>query len=223
MTETQTRPLSRRELLRDHVATTVGRWQWELLHGSDSQRARIRARLAELRRAPLDAPGSDFEAALLTVGELPERLLGKEGRAIPSERAAHVALCLYAHHQQSSASSVHSRGVRLGAAAGELSRRGVTDRNEGVVRRFKAIAAGQTFDDAVYHLSMFVDLLGSSHPALGFDYGELAADLLDLQDPERRDTVQLRWARDFSRRPRGAGPDEGSAEPSTTPDEGEAS
>lgn len=196
----------RREDLKAFVRAKVGRWQRDLLmDDAQSQRRATAARdLAELRRVPVDATSIDFGTLLATMDGFPPSLVGRGDEIGRAERAAHAALVLFALHQQSQRSPVHvspksetvTGSVTLGHAASRLARSGA-DLDEGVLRRFKAVAGAATVDEALYHLGAFVALLRSASPPISLDYGQLAADIDDLHSMRGRERVQLSWARAF--------------------------
>jgi len=115
------------------------------------------------------------------------------------EWAAHVALTLFALHQQGSDTPMHSQGSGFGSAVRQLSDRTDTVA-EGVGptrRRFNALVTSATFSELSYHLRSAIKQLRGAGIAL--DYGRLADDLFYFQLPGRADGVRRAWARQYYR------------------------
>ena len=61
---------------------------------------------------------------------------------------------------------------------------------------------GQTHTSRVRGLRQLVGMMGAdNNSSIGFDYGQLAADLYTLQFPDRAPRVRLAWGRAVHRRP----------------------
>lgn len=161
-----------------------------------------RQALAELRRA---SPG-DITDSPYTWPYVFQSLAGQssgdewDGGATPTEKSVHAALSLWAAHQQSGSTPVNREGVSLGRAAGVLSGKLKRDGeaiDAGVLRRFAAVTTATSFPAQMRALSQLVSLFRANGVTL--DYPRLAADLKNLQEPERRQRVLVRWARDLHR------------------------
>jgi len=156
--------------------------------------SRSRAVLAQLRRG-LGKP----------VGELPELLEhvvdpqahpSRGNGATPDEQAAYTAITLYALHQQSQRKRMHVHDRRFGQAVGRLRFQDGAE-NQGVLRRFQALATASSVEELVHHARGLITLLRGA--GLGFDYGRFAEDLARYQNPTQVDAVRLAWGRDFYR------------------------
>lgn len=202
--------------VRDAVTAEVNRLQH--VQGSTQLSAAAKQTLARLRRLPADSPTAQGAWAL-TLGVVPEHLLGHGDDATAAERAVHAALVLFAVHAQSARGVVHVEGRRLGRAMVDL---GVLD--EPAVRaRFMTLGTAATWRQQIYHLRGLVSLMRGAGVAL--DYGLLAVDLYQLQSPQGRDAVRLRWGRDLYRiyaKPADPQPDSTNPTPPTTPTEQES-
>jgi CRISPR system Cascade subunit CasB len=183
------------------VKTYVGGQILRLTSGGESS---VRANLARLRRGVGRVPGAVPELWELTLGGLPQELFGDEGNPSGAEWACYIALTLFALHQQghdAKAEPMNADGNSLGNAARALVSRGFSHGNEdaenGVKRRFNAAATSQDTDELAHHLRGLVQMLRAAGVAL--DYPKLAADLLDFQNPARRDGVRLSWGQDYYR------------------------
>lgn len=153
-----------------------------------------RAQLAQLRRAAGHAVGSVVEALPLLVN--PDSPTPRGDAPTRDEQAIHLALTLYAVHQQSQRLKMHVRGTSFGRALGGM--RFVDGaENPGVVRRFQALGTAYDLVEVANHARALVTLLRAG--GRGFDYGDFAGDLVRLQDPERRTAVLFSWGRDFYR------------------------
>ena len=170
----------------------VSRLQAGYLRRPPSSRAR--ADLARLRRVVGHEPGADIEILDLTTD--PDAPRPTQDEPTVDERAIHVALTLYAVHQQSQERRMHVPGQSFGSALGRL-RYVEGEENPGVVRRFQALGTATDFAEVAIHARALVTLLRGA--GQGFDYGLLARDLVALQDPRRAQGVRLAWGRDFFR------------------------
>lgn len=159
------------------------------------------ALLARLRRAVGKPPGWDPQLWELTLADVPGRI----GSDAPTagERAVHTSITLYAVHQQSRSETMHVRGYGLGRSVRLLA--SATQAESAVRRRFDAAATATSFDEVVHHLRGLVTQLRAHRVPL--DYGHLADDLLQLQDPRTVDAVRLRWGRQYYRIDRDGAPD----------------
>jgi CRISPR system Cascade subunit CasB len=116
-------------------------------------------------------------------GELTERL-----------RAEHLALTLFAVHQQSKPKSVHQRGVGVGTAIAAL-RASEKFSERAVERRFAAFATATSLTEAGTHLRGLITQLKSIEQ--GLDYTQLMKDLIAWQYPENVGAVRRRWGMQF--------------------------
>lgn len=167
---------------------------------------------AQLRAAISKEPGTDPAIWAYTLEDGPERLLGNE--ATRGERALHVALTLWALHQGSHPSSMHSTGSgseSIGSAVRRFAMLNGAEHPEEhpIYKRFSAMIAASTFDALAVHARGIVTLLSSSD--IPMDYARFAADLFNWQNPELRSRIVRQWGRDFAKIPRGEDPGSESA------------
>lgn len=158
------------------------------------------ARLAQLRRGAGKAPEEVPE--LFGLIDM-DALYTPEGRVRGSEHgptAVHLAVTLYALHQQSQrASRMHVIGPQLGGAVRALMPQGEID--EQLRRRFVRAAGATSANVLAYRLRELVLLLRRAGQPL--DYVRLADQIERILDPGRRLAVRREWGRDFhSWRPR---------------------
>jgi CRISPR system Cascade subunit CasB len=114
------------------------------------------------------------------------------------EEPAHVALGLFALHQQSQHPvSMNRAEWGLGRACRTLRHkraiRGLSE--DGVERRFRAALATDSLTALAAHLRGLVTLLRGEDVPL--DYSRLFWDLTSWRSAERRDRVALQWAREY--------------------------
>lgn len=190
------RRLPRTELGR-FVSRRAAELQRAYLDGSPA----AKGALARLRRTVGRPSGADPAAWEVVYVDFPEDLVGHGDAPSREEVAAHEALGLLAVHLQSAGQPVHVPGVGLGQAVRRLaSPSDGASREKPVMRRFQALGTAEVLDEALHHARGLVQQFrhppGSTVP-IGLDYGLLAEDLVDLQQPRRRDAVRLRWARDL--------------------------
>ncbi|MFJ3505081.1 type I-E CRISPR-associated protein Cse2/CasB [Streptomyces sp. NPDC090135] len=119
--------------------------------------------------------------ALASRGQIPDYLV-----------AEHMALALFASHQQGQARLMHRPGVRLGAAT-----RALHDRFslEGVEGRMAAAAQARSLNAVFNHLRGLVSQLAVIGQPL--DYTRLLADLRSWPFPESRSRTLRTWGSDY--------------------------
>ena len=187
------RYVRRRQPFGNHVATTIERLQSGYLRKGSS----AIAMMAQLRAAVAKPPGASYAA--LAVTYVPDDFMPQhvpDGEGTDTEHAKHVALTLYALHQQSIYDQpMHRDGYGLGGAVSLLSR--ASKSPEAVRRRFAAIGTATSYEETVYHLRTLVRQLRDSK--IGLDYGLLADDLVTLRCPGGHEKVRAWWGRDFYR------------------------
>jgi CRISPR system Cascade subunit CasB len=154
------------------------------------------AALARLRRGAGKPPGALLDILEFTTAD--EFIVGDEPS--PHEHAAHVAMTLYALHQQSRGERMHRRGHGLGAALRALHTGDPKKLPDPLTRRFRMLGTADSFGELAYHLRGAVQLLRAG--AVALDYGLLADQLDRWQQPGGPARVQLRWGREFYRMPR---------------------
>ncbi|MFI9388582.1 type I-E CRISPR-associated protein Cse2/CasB [Kutzneria sp. NPDC052558] len=172
-----------------------------LQEGALANRGAQVAGLARLRRAAGKRPGEItdiFEHT--TAAEFTPR---SEDRAsdepTAQETAAHIALTLYATHQQSQSERMHQLGPGMGKALRQLLPDGLPEEKiHPVQRRFQALGGVDDVHALAVQLRGLVQLLRAQHICL--DYAQLTDELIRWQsDPLGPSKVRLRWGRDFYR------------------------
>lgn len=167
---------------------------WERAHADSGEDGRPPAPggadLAALRRGIGKEPG--------TVPQLWPfyTTLSFDGRLSHALRAEHVALTLFAVHQQSQRLSVHQRGAGLGQAARRLRDSGKFS-PEAVDRRFAAAATATSIAELAVHLRGLVAQMRSLNPPPSLDYTALFRDLRQWQRPDLAPRVRRRWGSDY--------------------------
>lgn len=165
-----------------------------------NQEATTRALMAKLRRGVGKSPGSMPEIWETVFEDLPDGLMGYGKEPSRSEWAIHIALTLFALHQQGKnykevSQMMHKSGESLGTAMQKLIKSD-EDRKR-IKRRFDSVTTSQSVSEISYHLRNLVQMLRAENIAL--DYGLLAKDIYLFQFDNARDNVRLQWGRDFYR------------------------
>lgn len=174
------------------ISVIVGERISGLQRGYLSDRSSAVAALARLRRGAGKPAGSVLDILEYTHAEEFARSWDSDAPSY-GENAAHVAMTLYALHQQSQRIAVHVQGRRFGAAVRGLD---PDARSDGpVARRFAALGTADSFTELSHHLRGLVQLMRSAK--VQFDYGQLARDLLLWQLPDRAPQIRSRWGRDY--------------------------
>lgn len=156
-----------------------------------------KAQLARLRRGAGKRPGELPELWGIFLRNMPEELMGKEGRPSYAEWAIYTALTLFALHQQGHSEPMHAEGEenRLGRAVKKLAHG--EEEEENVRRKFSIAARSDDMEELSYHLKTLVRMLGRNDIKL--DYEDLAKDLYRFQFENDTDQVRLKWGQDFYR------------------------
>lgn len=169
--------------------------------GYRSNRASAVEAIAVLAQAAGRPIGSSLQALKWTIDEAPSGWVSNDGQASRAELAAYATLTMFAvHHRSRKDTSPHTDAVKFGQAV----RQAVDSATNGtgVERRFEQLGAATSWEQLLGRLRSLIQLLKQDRRA--FDYGQLAKDLFDWQFPERRNTVRLRWGRDFYNLPSSA-------------------
>ncbi len=154
------------------------------------------------RRVNDRPPGQDLAALRRGIGRpagsVPQMWryytkLNEDGYLTAELNAEHVALTLFAVHQQSQPNPVHRAGVGFGAAARALRASGKFS-EEAVDRRFAAAATATSVREVAAHLRGLVTQLRGVH---SLDYTELFRDLRGWQSPESRARIRRRWGSQY--------------------------
>lgn len=195
-----------RRALEYYVGSRIERIQSQLTGESK----RPRAQLAQLRRAVALRPGELADTWEIEIGGLPTSLVGKgDEDATPGEWASHLALGLYAVHQQSVTLGMCRKTKResselhgLGHAASKFAsicrknNKGEQLEQDEMPRRFAALVTAQNIEEVAHYARQLVQQLKVEEIPL--DYGGLAGQLYAFQFDQVRDRVRLEWAREFS-------------------------
>ncbi len=152
------------------------------------------AALARLRRGVGRQPGEVLELLEYTVSE--QLWPGPDDEPGPEERAVHVAMTLFAVHQQSRGERMHRRGRGLGVALRSLHPGDQKSLPDPLARRFRMLGTADSFPELTHHLRGVVQILRVGGEPL--DYGLLADQLVTWQR-HGRSSVQLVWGRQFHR------------------------
>lgn len=173
------------------------KYQISRLSGSKNEAA-ARATLAKLRLGIGNEPGSMPALWDVTLNGLADSLTSKDGAPTRGEWAVHTALTLYALHQQGADMHQHAMSKEKNALGISLRKLIKNEEDEKrVKRRFDAAATSDSLEEFSHHLRGLIQLLKTQDIPL--DYPALAEDLYWFQFPEIRDSVRLRWGRDFYR------------------------
>ena len=177
-----------RHAVRAFVAGRIHGIQEEYL--SSTRRSVGARKLAALRHAAAKEPGSTPDIWGLEFEGMPDQLVGRFDRPSAGEYAVHGALTLYAIHQQSQSAEMCVLGWEhnLGAAIKRMIGRDPT---------FAALVTAESFSETMHYARQLVQQLRAA--SIPLDYGLLAQQLYDLQNPYYADAVRLSWGRAFAR------------------------
>lgn len=195
-----------RKRLERYVASKVCALQDGYIKG----RSAAKALLARLRGAASKYPGETAETWEFEFGGLPASLAGSgDLPATEGEWATHIALTLYAVHQQSKNTEMHRQTVEedgvwfgLGSAAKRFAslsddRKGEELEQGEMPRRFAALVTAESVSEVGHYARQLVQQF--KNVDIPLDYGRLAGQLYEFQFPYRKKHVVLEWAREFSK------------------------
>lgn len=158
---------------------------------------KVRAILARLRRGIDKHPGENADIWEVTLSDIDEQLQSLDGEPTHAEWAIHLALCLFANHQQGkdiNSDCMNKKGWCLGSAIRKL-KSNDSEESDPIRRRFNVLATSGDIDEFAHHLRGMVQLLKAN--AIPLDYKQLTKDIYDFMIPERRNSLRLRWGQDF--------------------------
>lgn len=162
-----------------------GRHYWERFSGAELPDG---SDLADLRRGIGKPPGAVPQMWRYYTTLTPE---GQMTRGLVAE---HLALTLFAFHQQSRPRLAHVQGVGLGTAILALRNSGKFS-EQAVDRRFGAAATATSIDEVGVHLRGLVAQLRPLDQPI--DYTQLMQDLRGWQNPEWLSRVRRRWGSQY--------------------------
>lgn len=146
------------------------------------------AELAALRR------GINKEAGTIPAMWRFYTTLTADGRRTNSLIAEHLALTLYAVHQQSRANPMHRPGIGLGSAIRSLAASEKTS-EPAVDKKFSAAATSAIADELGLHLRGLITRLRDIGQPL--DYTLLFRDLRDWPNVDRQAAIRRRWGAQY--------------------------
>ncbi|MFC5804283.1 type I-E CRISPR-associated protein Cse2/CasB [Streptomyces formicae] len=169
-----------------------------LQHAYLADQAAAVAVLARLRRGAGKPPHQVPDLwGLLDTSSLYEadELKHREADLARAENAFHLALTLWALHQQSRGERMHLSGTsrELGAAVRQI--KGAEDHGGSVRKRFVRLGASRTVEELSDRLRELVSLL--RRDSIPLDYAVLAQQIYRWQQPAARDTVRGSWGRSY--------------------------
>ena len=181
------------------IETFVGRKIYILQAEADLSSGK--AMLANLRRGVGREPGELPQLFGILLSDMPEDFWSKSGTATKEEWVCYTALTLYALHQQGyDAKSQHmhtDEGVSLGKAMYKLaaSYDGDPNAEQRVVQKMRILATSADVKELSHHLRGIVQLLKAN--GISLNYKRLAGDLYEMQFPDGKRKVCLRWGQEF--------------------------
>lgn len=160
-----------------------------------------KAMLANLRRGVGHEPGDIPQLLGILLPDMPEEFWSENGIATKEEWVCYTALTLYALHQQGcdvKSQPMHiDEEIGLGKALYGLmaSYQGDPNAEQRILQKMRTLATSADQRELSYHLRGIVQLLKSK--GISLNYKRLAGDLYEMQFPEGKRRVCLRWGQDF--------------------------
>lgn len=168
----------------------------------------VRTKLAKLRKGVSHKPGDNPEIWDITLSDLPEVFLSDNGEPSKYEYAIHIALTLFAMHQQGrniKTECMHKQTPKdskaqiycFGSAVRRLAGTKDSDSFKSIRRRFNATVTSESIEEFSHHLRNMIQLLKAK--GIELDYVSLAQEIYLFQFPDNRDKLRLKWGQDFYR------------------------
>lgn len=160
-----------------------------------------KAMFANLRRGIGHEPGELPQLLGFLLSDMPEEFWSENGIATKEEWVCYTALTLYALHQQgydAESQPMHTdEKVSMGKAMYKLaaSYEGDSNAEQRVVQKLRMLTTSVDRKELFHHLRGIVQLLKSK--GVSMNYKSLAGDLYEMQFPEGKRQVCLRWGQDF--------------------------
>lgn len=160
-----------------------------------------KAMLANLRRGIGHEPGDLPQLLGILLSDMPEGFWSVDGIATKEEWVCYAVLTLYALHQQGydvKSQPMHTdKGISMGKAMYMLTVAYDGDPNaeQRIVQKLRTLATSVDRKEFSHHLRGTVQLLKSK--GISVNYKMLAGDLYEMQFPEGKRQVCLRWGQDF--------------------------
>ncbi|MFD7641714.1 type I-E CRISPR-associated protein Cse2/CasB [Kitasatospora sp. NPDC059795] len=184
----------------EHTTTARQRRYWDDVTAPDHT-WRIDPRTKQQRRPPgedlaamrkgLGRPVMDVFAMNRFYSCEVDDALAQRDEVSDEQKAEHAALALYGLHQQSQATPMHRRGVKLGQALRALRRSGRFS-EEALDTRVAQLADATSVSALLVHLRGLITQLRTVGQPL--DYNHLMADIQAWHHTDRRPQVRLKWA-----------------------------
>ena len=158
---------------------------------------------ANLRRSVGKAPGEVPSVFGIVLRDMPEEFLSKDGEATKEEWACHIALTLYALHQQGNNPQNHPMNSTDNKLSMGASMRNFviceTDQNaeQRMQQRLQMLSTAKDVAEISYHLRGIIQLFRAN--GIVCNYAKLAGDLYEMQFRDQETKVCLRWGQDFYR------------------------
>lgn len=187
--------MSKKEEIRNFVGKKIRSLQSEIAAAGG------KAALANLRRGVGREPGELPQLFGTILYEMPEDFLSQNGNATKEEWVCYISLTLYALHQQGhngENQEMHTRekiGIGKAMYRLALSYEGDPNAEQRMLQRLKTLVTAVDMKELSYHLRGIIQLLKSRDIPLNYEI--LAEDLYELQFPEGKNRVSLRWGQDF--------------------------
>lgn len=187
-------------LVADYVSTRIAVLQKAYLRGNSW----ATKDLAQLRRSVGRAPGATPEAWSLEFDNLPQPLVGRGPVPSRGEWSVHVALTLYAVHQQSQSKPMCVSGVEHGFGCAVRQLVFARHTKDGLdaaemPHRFAAMVTAQSMGELAHYARQIVEQLRAE--GISVDYPRLARELYLFQSDETRNRACLAWARGYTHIP----------------------
>lgn len=160
-----------------------------------------KAMLANLRRGVGREPGELPQLFGIFLLDLPETFWSENGIATKEEWVCYTILTLYALHQQgydAKSQPMHiDEDVSLGKAMYKLvmTDNGDPNAEQRIVQKLRTLATSVDIKELSHHLRGIVQMFRNN--GISINYCKLAGDLYEMQFPEGKRRVCLKWGQDF--------------------------
>ena len=189
--------MSKKKDIAMYVSGKIGRMQ------ALSDTGNGKAYMAELRKGVGKEPGELPILFGILLEDMPEDFMSRNGIPTKEEWACHIALTLFAWHQQGKdlkTDCMHTGDhISVGTAFKKL-KIALNDANaeERILKKLQIIITSMDVNGFSQHLRSMIKMLAQNNIKL--NYALLAADIYEWQFQDSRDAVNLRWGQDFYKR-----------------------
>lgn len=156
--------------------------------------------LAELRKGVGKHPGEMPQLFGTVLQDFPEDMMSISGDPTKEEWACYIALTMFAWHQQGHDTNSEYMHTDMPVSFGDALKKlavilGDSNSEERMMKRLQALLNANEISDVAQHIRSVIKLFSGN--GIKLNYAILATDLYEMQIPERKPAISLKWGQDF--------------------------